>query len=136
METTVQAREEQGFDAKSDAPTYVVQLQNANWQTKQKSKFTARVLSSNVPLTDLKEHLRGAAYGVAISEDGQQFVRLEAEKREKGAIETTFYGMFPAKGLHKIWLEFRHADKIIVAPFTINVRQNTKQQQIGNQEKK
>ncbi len=38
-------------------------------------------------------------------------MRLEAAPRENRAIETTFQGTFPAAGLYKIWLEFRHADK-------------------------
>ncbi len=126
LEKQVQAREEQSFEPKSDAPFYIVQLQNINWQTKQKLKFKARVLdSNNVPLTDLQLHLNGAAYGVAIREDGEQFVRLEAASRPEKAIETTFSGTFSAPGLYRIWLEFRHADKVIVAPFTIRVAPGT-----------
>ena len=122
LETKVQAREEQSFEAKADAPFYSVQLQNIAWQAKQKLKFKARVLDkNNVPLTDLQLHLSGAAYGVAIREDGEQFVRLEAAPRAEKAIETSFEGTFSAPGLYKIWLEFRRDDKIIIAPFIVKV---------------
>lgn len=124
LETIVKAREEQSFAPKSDAPSYVVQLQNVNWQAKKEMKIKARVLQNNVPLTDLQLHLSGAAYGVAMSADGQRFVRLEAAPRENRAIETTFQGTFPAAGPYKIWLEFRHADKIIVVPFTVRVQES------------
>lgn len=122
LESKAQAREEQSFAPKADAPAYVVQLQNIKWQAKQKLTFKTRVLNDkNVPLSDLQLHLSGAAYGLAISDDGQQFVRLEASPRAPKALETTFAGTFPRPGLYRLWLEFRHADKVIVAPFTIRV---------------
>ncbi len=83
LETTVKAREEQSFAPKSDAPSYVVQLQNVSWQAKKEMKLKARVLQNNVPLTDLQLHLSGAAYGVAISEDGQQFCAFGSRAARK-----------------------------------------------------
>jgi hypothetical protein len=122
LEARVQAREENAFEPKPDAPSYIVQLRSANWQAKQEQQFTARVLDENqAPVTNLQLHLGGAAYGIAISEDGNQFVRLEAAARESSSIGATFKGTFPTPGTYRIWLEFRHEDKIIVAPFTIRV---------------
>jgi hypothetical protein len=122
LEAKVQAREEQSFAAKPDAPGYVVQMQDANWQAKQPVNVKAWVLDDNKkPVTNLQLHLGGPAYGVALSEDGEQFLRLEAQPREKNSNQTEFSVTFPASGLYKIWLEFRHENKIIVAPFVVRV---------------
>ncbi|HEY0076053.1 MAG TPA: hypothetical protein VGB77_18275 [Abditibacteriaceae bacterium] len=123
LEAKMQAREEQSFAARPDAPGYVVQLQNRDWQAKQSVNVKAWVLDDNKkPVTNLQLHLGGPAYGVALSEDGEQFLRLEAQPRQKSSHETEFSVTFPTSGLYKMWLEFRHENKIIVAPFIVQVK--------------
>ena len=122
LQVQVQAREEQSFAAKPEAPSYIVQMQDVDWQTNKPVDIKAWVLDENKkPVTDLQLHLGSAAYGIAISQDGERLVRLEARIREKGSNETQFGLSFPAPGLYKIWMEFRHADKIIAAPFVVRV---------------
>lgn len=122
LEAKVQAREEQSFAAKPDAPGYVVQMQNVDWQAKQSVEVKAWVLNAHKkPVTNLQLHLGGPAYGMALSEDGGQFLRLEAQPRQKSSNETEFSVTFPTSGLYKMWLEFRHENKIIVAPFVVRV---------------
>lgn len=122
LETRVQAREEQSFAPKADARSYIVQMQDIEWQVGQTVEVRTWLWDEKrKPITDLQVHLSGAAYGVAFSQDGGQLVRLEALKREKNSHETEFSVSFPEPGLYQIWLEFRRADKIIVAPFVVRV---------------
>ncbi len=117
----VQSRVEQEWAPAADAPFYEVQLQDAAWQAKRELTLRARVLdAAKSPVPNLGLHLKGVAYGVAISQDGQQFVRLEAAK-EQASGEIIFKGTFPVAGIYKIWLEFNHNNQLILAPFTVRV---------------
>lgn len=117
----VQSRVEQEWAPATDAPTYEVQLQATNWQAGRQQTVRAHVLdAAKAPVSDLGLHLGGVAYGVAISQDCEQFVRLEAAKGQTPG-EFVFKGTFPVAGIYKIWLEFNHRHQVIVAPFVVRV---------------
>lgn len=140
LETVATARKEENFEAPpgENRPTYLVRMQAAPWRAKRTQTVRTHVLDSNrAPLEKLQLHLNGAGYGVAISQDGNTFVRLEPvsgadakteeytganaiqEANKLGYVD--FTGTFPTPGLYKIWLEFRHNDQLIVAPFVVRV---------------
>lgn len=117
------ARPEQSFAPEPNAPQYLVKLKADSPAADAETTLTARVFdSSGAPVKDLVPHLTGAGYGVAISQDGLHFVRLElVPKNAAKPEEVRFKATFPAPGLYKLWIETRRDENVIIAPFVVKV---------------
>jgi hypothetical protein len=124
LQTKAFARPEQSFAPEPNAPAYLVKLKADSLAAGAPTTLTARVLDSNgAPVKDLVSHLEGAAYGVAISQDGINFVRLDAApKNAAKPEEVRFEATFPTVGIYKLWLETRRDENVIIAPFVVKVQ--------------
>jgi hypothetical protein len=123
LSAKVAARDEQAWAPKANAPVYAVRAQIPKLVAGVPATLRAEVSdASGAPVTDLQIHLNGPAYGVALSSDGEQFVRLEPQPRDaKKPEETLFRGTFSAAGIYRVWFEFLHNRQLIVAPFVVRV---------------
>lgn len=120
MHAKVAPRKEETFGDAKAAPVYDVSLKSENpLRAGDGAKFVSRVRDLAGGAVTPQKHLNGAAYGMAISADGNDFVRLEAVRDASG--NTKWQGKFNKAGLHGIWLEFLINDKVVVAPFTVKV---------------
>ena len=96
-------------------------------------------------LSDLEPFLGAFAQAVVLSGDGEIFVDVrradETSTRlsyanevapddsidtRRGGPEVVFRTTFPTSGLYKIWAQFRHRNRVITAPFVLNVSPETR----------
>ena len=96
--------------------------------------------AANKPLRDLQPYLGAIGNAVVLSVDLQIFVRVAAEGNgatvldsvanlpneslddpRRGGPDVVFGAIFPTPGLYKIWAQFRHNNRIVTAPFVVNV---------------
>lgn len=91
-------------------------------------------------VSDLEPYLGAFGQAVVVSGDGQIFLDVrradetstrlsyanevapdDAADTRRGGPEVVFRATFPAPGLYKIWAQFRHQNRVITAPFVLNV---------------
>ena len=77
------------------------------------------------PITDLEPLMSAGGHSVIISSDIQEFLHVhpteEVKPDWKGGPHVSFGTSFPKPGLYKVWGQFQHKGRIIVADFVLEV---------------
>ena len=77
------------------------------------------------PVMDLEPLMGAGGHSVIISSDIQEFLHVhpteEVEPNWKGGPHISFRTSFPKLGLYKVWGQFQHKGKIIMADFILKV---------------
>lgn len=87
------------------------------------TQLTFTISENGVPVTDLEPYLGAGGHCVALSEDRRGYLHshpLQMGGKQFGP-SVTFHGLFPRPGLYKIWGQFSHKGKLLVADFVIRV---------------
>lgn len=103
-------------------------------------------------LTDLQPYLGAMGYATVLSQDGEIYLNPQPEDvfenataasaipgdagdifgedqdadTRRGGPDVVFQAIFPAPGLYKIWGEFRHRNRVLIAPFVLRVAPKAK----------
>lgn len=87
-------------------------------------------------VTDLQPYLGAMGHAVILSADSKIYLRADisdltnsdlmndkssTRNADSGHSDVMFQTVFPAAGTYKIWGQFQHKDRIITAPFVLNV---------------
>lgn len=77
------------------------------------------------PVMDLEPLMGAGGHSVIISSDIVEFLHVhpteEVEPNWKGGPHVSFRTIFPKPGLYKVWGQFQHRGKIIIADFILKV---------------
>jgi hypothetical protein len=77
------------------------------------------------PVMDLEPLMGAGGHGVIISSDIQEFLHVhpseEVDPNWKGGPHISFRTRFPKPGLYKVWGQFQHKGKVIMANFILKV---------------
>jgi hypothetical protein len=77
------------------------------------------------PITDLQPLMGAGGHSVIISSNAQEFLHVhpieEVSINWKGGPDIKFKTNFPISGLYKIWGQFQHENKTIMADFVLEV---------------
>jgi hypothetical protein len=77
------------------------------------------------PVMDLEPLMGAGGHSVIISSDMQEFLHVhpteEVEPNWKGGPHISFRTIFPKTGLYKVWGQFQHRGKIVMADFILKV---------------
>lgn len=84
-------------------------------------KFDLIDTGSGKPVDDLQDYLGAKAHLVIISEDLKQFVHAHP-LAQSVPNSVTAHVKFPASGKYRIWTQFQRRDRIIIIPFTVEVK--------------
>jgi hypothetical protein len=115
--------------AREVGPYYVEMiLQPRALVAERESQMAFRLERDGKPATDLSPYSGAMGHCVVISEDTQTYLHSHPEQftstlapGAKGGPEVSFHTVFPAPGRYKVWGQFKHGDKMIVADFVVNV---------------
>ena len=92
-------------------------------QRNDETQLTFAVSKNGVPVTDLEPFLGAGGHCVILSADTQGY--LHSHPLEMGGSRfgpnVTFHAQFPRAGVYKIWGQFQHEGKPLIADFTIRV---------------
>lgn len=89
-------------------------------------ELTFSVRKKGKPVKDLDTYLRGLGYAVATRNGADSAVVLEAMEMVSDGPDVTFKNSFRRSGLHKVWFEFKHDNKVRVVDFAFNVEKASK----------
>jgi uncharacterized membrane protein len=92
-------------------------------QPRDETQVSFTVYENGVPVSDLEPYLGAGGHCVALSEDTRSYLHshpLEMNGTRFGPT-VTFHTLFPRRGLYKIWGQFQHHGKILVADFVVRV---------------
>ncbi len=87
------------------------------------TQLTFNVSLNGVPVTDIEPYLGAGGHCVALSEDGRAYLHshpLEMSGARFGPT-ITFHTLFPVRGLYKIWGQFKHRGRLLIADFVVRV---------------
>lgn len=76
------------------------------------------------PVTDLEPYLGAGGHCVVLSEDTKDYLHSHPLELPGGAAtgpQVTFHTRFPRSGLYKVWGQFQHQGKVLVADFVVRV---------------
>ncbi|WP_188188899.1 hypothetical protein [Nonomuraea sp. SYSU D8015] len=85
----------------------------------QSSKLTLTVNKGGEPVTDLQPYLGAYGHLVALRAGDLAYLHVHPEDGEKAGPEITFYAEVPSNGDYRLFLDFRHGDKVRTAGFTM-----------------
>jgi hypothetical protein len=90
----------------------------------EESVFTFHVEdeASGRPIADLEPYLGAIGHVVILSEDGEQYVHVHAEKDQGSGPDARFEATFPKRGVYKIWAQFRHQGQVFTTSYAVQVR--------------
>jgi hypothetical protein len=82
--------------------------------------------SSSKPITDLEPLMGAGGHSVIISSDIREFLHVHPTKEVspiswKGGPDISFRTNFPKQGLYKVWGQFQHQGKLLIADFILDV---------------
>ena len=83
--------------------------------------FTIRDAATKEPIKNLQPYLGALGHTVAISEDSKNYLHIHPMTTKGSGPKVTFMTSFPEKGVYKIWGQFKMEDKVLVAPFVVEV---------------
>lgn len=83
--------------------------------------FTLRDAATNKPINNLQPYLGAMGHAVAISKDLKTYLHIHPLTVTGKGPKVTFMTYFPKKGVYKIWGQFQYENRVIVAPFVVNV---------------
>jgi hypothetical protein len=83
--------------------------------------FTIRDAATNKPISNLQPYLGALGHAVAISDDTKNYLHIHPLTSKWSGPKVTFMTIFPEKGVYKIWGQFQYQNRVIVAPFVVNV---------------
>lgn len=92
-------------------------------QVRDETQLSFTVSSNGVPVTDLEPYLGAGGHCVALSEDTRAYLHshpIEVQGTRFGPT-VTFHTVFPKPGLYKIWGQFLHHGKPLIADFVVRV---------------
>ena len=91
--------------------------------------------SSGKPVKDLQPYLGAKGHCVILSADPKVYLHTHPTDGEHqmegmstpaaGGGDVMFHTNFPRAGLYKVWGQFKHKNKIITAPFVVNVAEGS-----------
>ncbi|WP_126425212.1 hypothetical protein [Brevibacillus marinus] len=73
------------------------------------------------PVTDLQPYLGAIGHVVILSEDGERYVHVHAEKGQGTGPNAVFETRFPKSGVYKIWGQFQVDNHVFTVPYVVNV---------------
>lgn len=91
------------------------------------AQLVFRLTRNGQPLTDLQPYLGAMGHCVILSQDTQTYLHCHPEQfrtpapDDRGGPEVVFHARFPRPGTYKLWAQFNHEGRILVAPFTLHV---------------
>jgi hypothetical protein len=90
----------------------------------EESVFTFHVEDevSGQPISDLEPYLGAIGHVVILSEDGERYVHVHAEKDQGSGPDASFEAVFPKRGVYKIWAQFQHKGQVFTASYAVQVR--------------
>ena len=113
-----------------DVDGYIVTLRGTLVPGKQ-SKLTLSVRRNGQPVRDLQPYL--AAYGhlVALRDGDLAYLHVHpdgepGDGRTRPGPDITFYATAPSTGAYRLFLDFRHGDRVRTAEFTVTVPTHTR----------
>jgi Cu+-exporting ATPase len=80
------------------------------------------------PLTDIAPYLGAPGHCMIVSDDHTLFMHSHPEEFMatgpdwRGGPDFTFGTLLPRAGKYRLWAQFKRGDTLIVAPFTVEVR--------------
>lgn len=83
--------------------------------------FTIHDAITDKPITNLQPYLGAMGHSVAISSDLKQYLHIHPMTTKGHGPKVTFMTFFPKKGVYKIWGQFQYENRVIVAPFVVDV---------------
>jgi hypothetical protein len=103
-------------------------LQPRSLVAERETQLIFRLERDGQPVTDLWPYIGAMGHCVIISEDTQRYLHSHPQQftiapppDARGGPVVSFHTMFPESGRYKVWGQFKHGDKIIVADFVVNV---------------
>ena len=87
------------------------------------SQVTFTIFENGAPVTDLEPYLGAGGHCVALSADTRSYLHshpLVVQGSRYGPT-VTFHTVFPRSGLYKIWGQFQHRGRPLIADFVIRV---------------
>ncbi|MBC8160684.1 MAG: hypothetical protein H7Z42_05630 [Roseiflexaceae bacterium] len=103
-------------------------------QAGEQTTFTASFANANSPVRDLQPWLGMAGHFLARSSDGVIFAHVHAAEKVPPygrpiVVQGTLYGpdvrfvyTFPQPGAYRVWMQFKHAGRIITVPLDVQVQ--------------
>jgi hypothetical protein len=87
------------------------------------TQLTFHISRNGVPVIDLQPYLGAGGHCVAISEDLRAYAHSHPQEMGEAGIgpAVTFQAVFPKSGLYKIWGQFMHRGKPLIADFVVRV---------------
>jgi uncharacterized membrane protein len=88
-----------------------------------------RLTDHGQPVVDLRPYMAAMGHCAIVSQDTRCFLHCHPEQLQmlppdaRGGPVVAFHAAFPAPGRYKIWGQFKRGDKVIVAPFVVDVQQ-------------
>jgi hypothetical protein len=81
--------------------------------------------AANKPVGDLEPLMGAGGHSVIISRDTKEFLHVhpteEVDPNWRGGPEISFRTNFPKSGIYKVWGQFQHQGKMIIADFVLEV---------------
>ncbi|HEX4818088.1 MAG TPA: hypothetical protein VFV66_35550 [Nonomuraea sp.] len=83
------------------------------------SKLTLTVSRNGEPVSDLQPYLGAFGHLVALRAGDLAYVHVHPEENGEAGPEITFYAEVPSGGDYRLFLDFKHDDKVRTASFTV-----------------
>jgi hypothetical protein len=81
--------------------------------------------AANKPVGDLEPLMGAGGHSIIISSDTKEFLHVhpteEVDPFWRGGPEISFRTNFPKTGIYKVWGQFQHQEKMIIADFVLEV---------------
>ncbi|MDP9173636.1 MAG: hypothetical protein M3O30_07195 [Planctomycetota bacterium] len=90
--------------------------------------FLFRLVQDGRPVNDLQPYIGAMGHCVVISQDTLTYLHCHPEQlfapdqNARGGPDISFHTIFPKPGLYKIWGQFKHGDKVVVADFVVDIQ--------------
>lgn len=101
---------------------YQVYLSGVSSQAGKDVSIAFTVLRNGQPVVDLQEYLGARGHLVALREGDLSYLHVHPESTDAdddGIIP--FTGSFPSSGRYRLFMQFRHRDRVHTAPFTVAI---------------
>jgi len=93
-------------------------------QTNDEATLTVTLEENGLPVTDLDRYLGAGGHCVILSQDSRNYLHshpIELPGQPASGPRITFHTRFPRPGLYKVWGQFQHHGRIVVADFVVKV---------------
>jgi hypothetical protein len=110
-------------DKTSEVGDYTVRL-DGDLIPGRASKLTLTVSKDGKPVADLQPYLGAYGHLVALRGGDLAYLHVHPEQSDQAGPRITFYAEVPSGGDYRLFLDFKHGDKVRTADFTARAAQN------------